>query len=565
MTTGERNLGRPDRQHLDVDRGGRSAGRPAAGELEGGSFNPLGNPGTHHWQAGYISDDSLDERGNIFFAATEMTRMPMALTDPRRPDNPIVFANKAFLDMTGYEVDDVVGRNCRLLQGPDTNPHTVAEVREAIAEQRAVAVDILNYKADGSPFWNALFIGPVFSGDGELLYFFSSQVDISERRLNEQSTMQAQKLEAIGQLTAGMAHDFNNLLQVISGNIEVAEALGRDDPKLTATLQRAQQAAGRGGKLIQQLLTFARKQRLEPRRLNLNARVVEFSELLVRTLGKNVELRLDLRPDIPACMVDPTHLEMALLNVLINARDAMPTGGTVTVGTTVVEVQERDPRYPDLAAGIYAALSVTDEGMGMPPAVAQRATEPFFTTKAPGTGLGLAMVHGFLLQSQGRLRIDSEPDRGTTVELLFPAALQPELPRIPKSGSEINATQARTVLVVEDSADVRMLTETWLEGIGNRVLSAASGEEALKLLDKHPHIDLLFTDLIMPGGMNGLALAEEVRRRLPRVPVIVATGYMDELAQQGAQHETFITMSKPFRRTELEQQVRSAFDRRKSR
>ncbi|WP_305820963.1 PAS domain-containing protein [Massilia brevitalea] len=252
----------------------------------------------------------------------------MVVTDPRQPDNPIVFVNRAFLDLTLYEEAEAVGRNCRFLQGPQTDPATVDAIRKAIADERTVAFDILNYKADGTPFWNALFLGPIFDQEGQLLYFFASQMDVTERRATEQSSLQAQKMEAIGQLTAGMAHDFNNLLQVINGNLELALlALGAGNNTAGESIRRAQRSAIKAGKLTQQLLTFARKQRLEPRRVNLNALLVEFSELLVRTLGDQVDLHLDLKPGLPACTLDPTHLEMALLNVLINARDAMPNGG----------------------------------------------------------------------------------------------------------------------------------------------------------------------------------------------------------------------------------------------
>ncbi|WBS00917.1 PAS domain-containing protein [Pseudoduganella sp. SL102] len=288
----------PTEQQAD----GQVIGKLACGELEGNAVSTLGNPGVRHWQATYLENADLDNRGNIFFAAVEMTRMPMLITDPNQPDDPIVFVNGAFLDLTQYQESQVLGRNCRLLQGPDTDPRTVAEVREALAEQRAVAVDILNYKADGTPFWNALFIGPIFDKAGKLLYFFASQMDITQRRIHEQSYLQAQKMEAIGQLTAGLAHDFNNLLQVVNGNLELAQRMIDAKPQALQAIGRAQRAAMKGGALTQQLLTFARKQRLEPRRINLNALVLEFSEMLVRTLGQEVQLQLDLRPGLPhAC------------------------------------------------------------------------------------------------------------------------------------------------------------------------------------------------------------------------------------------------------------------------
>jgi PAS domain S-box-containing protein len=542
-STPEENVDKP----VDLQGDGQSVGVPAEGQLEGSTFNPLGNPGMKHWQAGYIEEPGLQDRGNVFFAAVEMTRMPMVVTDPRQPDDPIVFVNRAFLDLTLYEEKDLIGRNCRMLQGPQTNPETVAELRTALAERRAVALDILNYKADGTPFWNGLYIGPIFDQEGELLYFFASQMDITQRRMSEQSSLQAQKMEAIGQLTAGMAHDFNNLLQVINGNLELA-LLAMDKSGAGAEpIRRAQRAAMKAGKLTQQLLTFARKQRLEPRRVNLNALLVEFSELLVRTLGDRVVLQLDLKPGLPACKLDPTHFEMALLNVLINARDAMPDGGRVRVSTLLLA---------DGADGTgQVAVCITDEGEGMPPEVAQRATEPFFTTKGPGTGLGLAMVHGFVQQSRGQLEIDSTPGKGTTVRMVFPvdgtagAAAGTGNTEAEADAAHAEESARARILVVEDNEDVRELAETMLEGAGYAVVSAPSGEQALTLLEEGSAIDLVFTDVMMPGGMNGLQLADQVRARRPGTPILVTTGYMDELPT--ARGQRLDILSKPYRQEDL--------------
>ncbi|QOL51464.1 histidine kinase famiy protein [Massilia litorea] len=546
-STPEENAGKP----LDIQGDGQSVGVPASGEVEGSAFNPLGNPGEKHWQAGYIEEPGLEERGNIFFAAVEMTRMPMVVTDPRQADNPIVFTNRAFLDLTQYEETDLIGRNCRLLQGPQTNPDTVAELRAALAERRAVAVDILNYKADGTPFWNALYIGPIFDKDGELLYFFASQMDITERRASEQSSLQAQKMEAIGQLTAGMAHDFNNLLQVINGNLELALLALNNTGGAAEPIRRAQRAAMKAGKLTQQLLTFARKQRLEPKRVNLNALLVEFSELLVRTLGDRVDLQLDLKPGLPSCKLDPTHFEMALLNVLINARDAMPNGGRVRVSTAVLAGSGPAANDPGAA---QVAVCIADEGEGMAPEVMQRATEPFFTTKGPGTGLGLAMVHGFVQQSRGRLEIDSTPGRGTTVRMVFPVDGAGDASAQEQDEAARESARAR-ILVVEDNEDVRELAETMLESAGYAVVSAPSGEQALTVLDEGAAIDLVFTDVMMPGGMNGLQLADQVRARRPGTPILVTTGYMDELP--AARGQRLDVLGKPYRQEDLLARVRA--------
>lgn len=552
----EEGLDKPLDEH-----GGQSAGVPASGEVEGNAYSPLGNPGLKHWQASFISREGLQDRGNIFFAAVEMTRMPMVVTDPRQPDNPIVFVNGAFLDLTLYTEEQILGRNCRFLQGPDTDRRTVDEIRKAIDERRPVLVDILNYKADGTTFWNALFLGPVFDEEGNLLYFFASQMDITERRSSQDAYLQAQKMEAIGQLTAGMAHDFNNLLQVINGNLEVT-LVSLDNPAAAReALLRAQRAAMRAGKLTQQLLTFARKQRLEPKRININSLVVEFSEMLVRTLGDAVDLRLDLRPGLPSCTLDPTHLEMALLNVLINARDAMPEGGEVSVGTAIVREEDRIHKHK-LPPGTYVALCVTDKGSGMPPEILRRATEPFFTTKGPGTGLGLAMVHGFVQQSRGKLEIESEPGKGTRVKMIFPVADNAVDPgrsvrqRDGTAASDAAAGKA-AVLVVEDNDDVRELAVSVLGLAGYAVQSAASGEQALALLEGGAACDLLFTDVIMPGGMNGLELIEKAHKLRPSLPVLVTTGYMDDLPDRGRSTDLKI-LAKPYRHETLLEQVQVA-------
>ena len=563
MTTGSTPDERDELPHDDAGRG-QSGGTPAAGTLEGSSYNPLGDPGIRHWQASQISKPGFEERGNIFFAAIEMTRMPMVVTDPNQPDNPIAFVNRAFLDLTLYKEEEVLGRNCRFLQGEQTDPHTVDEIRRALKEERAVAVDILNYKADGSAFWNGLFVGPVFDKEGKLLYWFASQMDITRRRVSEQSYLQAQKMEAIGQLTAGLAHDFNNLLQVVAGNLEIAGSQMDDRLLLEQAIERARLASEKAGKLTQQLLTFARKQRLEPKRINLNSLVVEFSEMLVRTLGDKVDLHLDLKPGLPSCTLDPTHMEMALLNVLINARDAMPDGGKVTVATSIMDDVEKLERHR-LAPGRYVVICVIDEGEGMSPEVVARATEPFFTTKGPGTGLGLAMVHGFMQQSHGRLEIESAVQEGTTIRMIFPQAAKTGMEMMAeRSGNESQKWTPeailgrRTILVVDDSEEVRELAEQQLRSLGYRVLGAASGEAALELMDRYGSIDLLFTDIIMPGGMNGLRLAELVRERQPEVPVLLATGYIDSLPSPIGAATTLPLLVKPYRLNELAERVRQA-------
>jgi len=545
-----------------------ATGIPAGDLPDNTSYSPTGNKPHQHWKTSFVAEPGLDQRGTVFFAALQMTRMPMILTDPRQDDNPIVFANKAFLDLTGYREEEIAGRNCRFLQGTDTDRAAVRELRDAVAREEAISIEILNYRRDGSPFWNAVFIAPVYDETGQLIYFFASQLDVTRRRSSEQAFRQAQKMEAIGQLTAGLAHDFNNLLQVVTGNIDIVRG-GALDERQQRLLGNAARAAERGARLTRQLLAFARKTRLEPRRVELNQLIHEFGDLLDNTVGAQVRLVTMLERRIPAINIDPTHLEMAVLNVLLNARDAMPKGGTVTIKTELCKLNGNAAAH-ELPEGDYVVLSVIDEGTGMSEEVRQRASEPFFTTKGSerGTGLGLAMVHGFVQQSLGRLEIDSAPSKGTCVRMFFPVAAEAELlgtsqfARVEKASNAPSGGR-ETILLVEDSDDVRALAFEQLAALGYSVVAASSGEEALRKLDELV-VDLLFTDIVMPGGMSGLELVERFRELRPDTPILMTTGYNEDLVADIPRGSQLDVIGKPYRREELADRVRIALDRRSS-
>lgn len=526
-----------------------------------------GSRATHNPASSIVAEPGLDQRGTVFFAALQMTRMPMIITDPRQDDNPIVFANKAFLDLTGYEESEIVGRNCRFLQGTDTDREAVRALRSAVAAREAISIEILNYRRDGTPFWNAVFVAPVYDDDGRLIYFFASQLDITRRRSSEQAFRQAQKMEAIGQLTAGLAHDFNNLLQVVTGSLEMILG-GELDERQRRLLGNAARAAERGTKLTRQLLAFARKTRLEPQRVNLNDLIHEFGDLIDNTIGAQIRLVTALERRLPAVLIDPTHLEMAMLNILINARDAMPGGGTVTIATELWNLNGNAAAY-GLPEGDYVALSVRDEGQGMSADVRQRAIEPFFTTKGRerGTGLGLAMVHGFVQQSLGRLEIESEPGQGTMMRMLFPVApaQEADTPPPPQAtpSRPLAHREGQTILLVEDSDDVRALASEQLTALGYRVVVAASGEEALAKLPGLK-IDLLFTDIVMPGGMSGLELVEKFSEFNPTTPVLMTTGYNEDLVADIPRGTRLDVIGKPYRREELADRVYMALNRQTS-
>ncbi|UIN23790.1 histidine kinase famiy protein [Herbaspirillum frisingense] len=530
-----------------------------------------------HWPADDYNDAGLrndhakvavgDDANDIFFAAVEMTRMPMIVSDPNQPDNPIIFVNNAFINMTGYSRADVIGKNCRFLQGPETDRAVVAQVRDAVLERREIATELLNYRKNGSTFWNALFISPVYDQHGELKYFFSSQLDISRRRDAEQALGQARKMEALGQLTGGIAHDFNNLLQVISGYLDIINLALRspvpDLGRVARSTDSIRKASGKAAMLTQQLLAFARKQRLEGRTINLNSLTEGFTDLVQRTLGGDIHVRTALAPGLWNCRLDPTQMEVALLNILINARDAMSGKGTLRIQTSNEDLSSDEPALQlGLKPGLYVCLAVVDDGPGIPPDILPRVMDPFFTTKdeGKGTGLGLSMVYGFVKQSGGSVRISSGPQGGTTVAIYFPATQD----QVGGSFEYDNRTQSQGghehILVVDDRIEVAELAQDMLESLGYRVRMVNSANEALQLIRAGEPVDLLFTDLIMPGHMNGVVLAREARRMLPSLKILLTTGYASESIERHGADGEFPVLDKPYRHDELARKIRIVLD-----
>ncbi len=501
---------------------------------------------------------------DIFFAAVQATRMPMVVADPRQPDTPLVFANHAFLEMTGYTEDEILGKNCRFLQGPDTDPSTVKLIAEALRSERELTVELLNYRKDGSTFWNALFLTPVRSESGELLYYFSSQLDVSRRRDAEAALRQAQKMEALGQLTGGIAHDFNNLLQVITGNAEVAahrlQAVAPDDALMTRSIANVRAAAARSGALTQQLLAFARKQQLQGRVVNVNDAIHRTADMASSSLG-DVRLLMDLDPNTANVRIDPSQFEAALLNLLVNARDAMPRGGRIWIRSGNLRTTAEDAgRHGLVLPGDYVSVSVSDEGEGIPAPILARVMDPFFTTKAErgGTGLGLSMVYGFAKQSGGVATIYSEEKTGTTVRLYFPAVSDSAAPResqatLPRSG------QGEQILVVDDRPEVAQTAASMLEAAGYVCHVAHDAQDAMQLLKENPQVRLLLTDIIMPGSKNGVLLAYDAQRLSPSLKVLLMTGFADGSPERWG-GQSYDIVFKPFTSEDLRVKVRRALD-----
>jgi PAS domain S-box-containing protein len=391
--------------------------------------------------------------------------------------------------------------------------------------------------------------------------------DITELRTQQEQLRQAQKMDAVGQLTGGVAHDFNNLLTVITGSLELLEARVRQDDQRELIVQ-AQEAAELGAKLTGQLLAFARRQPLDPKAIDLNALVLAMSDWLPRTLGETIQIVTVPAEDLNKTLADPGQVENAVLNLAINARDAMPGGGTLTIKTVNTELDEDyTAGRADVSPGRYVVLSVTDTGCGIAPEIKDRVFEPFFTTKdaASGAGLGLSMVYGFAKQSGGHLALYSEPGCGTTVNLYLPQARTRiearEAREAPEPAAAVPGTKGETVLVVEDNWRVRRITSKRLTDLGYVVLEAENGKAALEVFETGQSIDLLFTDILMPGGMTGGDLAREARHLRPGIRILFTSGYPSEAAvKRGLLDKGAELLSKPYSKTELIGSIRKALD-----
>jgi PAS domain S-box-containing protein len=384
---------------------------------------------------------------------------------------------------------------------------------------------------------------------------------IAARALAEEQLRQAQKMEAIGSLTGGVAHDFNNVLQVINGNLQMLAADADDDPATQRRLCAATDAVRRGAKLAAHLLAFARRQPLSPTVLNPRRLLTGMSEMLHRALGETVRIDTVLSDDLWNVQVDRNQLENALLNLAINARDAMRADGVLTVRATNQLLDAAFCRgKPELSPGEYVEFAVADTGSGMPPEVLQHVFEPFFTTKPDGhgTGLGLSMVFGFARQSGGHVTIESEVAHGTTVSLFFPRCREAETPEIVDGTAASIGGGGETILVVEDDADVRLTAVEMLAQLGYKVLTASSGDAALEFIDSDVPIDLLFTDVVMPGKLKSVELAQRAAARTPPLPTLFTSGYTrDEMVHHGKLDAGITLLSKPYRRDDLARLVRN--------
>jgi PAS domain S-box-containing protein len=468
----------------------------------------------------------------------------------------------------GYTADEIIGEHFSRFYTP--------EDREAGEPERALSIarkegryerEAERMRKDGARFWASVVIDAIHGDDGRLIGFAKVTRDITERvkaqrelEIAREAFHQAQKMESLGQLTGGIAHDFNNLLMAVLGSLEMMRKRLPDDPKLVQLLENAVQGAQRGAALTQRMLSFARKQDLKPSAVNIQLLVAGLQGLLERTLGPSIVLSTRVQGKVRPALTDSNQFELALLNLAVNARDAMPGGGSISIH---IREEQATGEAGDIAAGPYVVMSLTDTGEGMDADTVARATEPFFTTKGVGrgTGLGLSMVHGFAQQLSGRLRLKSRKGEGTTAELWMPVAqgeaTGPQEEEALQDGPQPAGGRPLVILAVDDDALVQMNTVAMLEDLGHTVVEASNGSEALDVLRSRSDIDLIVTDFAMPR-MTGRDLAAAVAQERPGLPVILATGYAE--LPKGSEVDA-IRLPKPFGQDDLARAIDTALKR----
>lgn len=477
----------------------------------------------------------------------------------------IVSWNPGAERIKGYARSEVVGRHFSCFYAPEDQADGLPQTALMIAAREGrFEKEGWRVRQDGTRFWAHVVIDVIRSDEGDVVGFAKVTRDITERMESQkaleqarEALQQAQKLEAIGQLTGGIAHDFNNLLAAVLGSLELVQKRLPYDPRISPLISNAVAGAQRGAVLTQRMLAFARKQDLQMQAVEVPSLARGMLEFLQRSIGPAISVRLDFPYGLPRVLSDPNQLESALLNLLVNARDAMPGGGDVTISAEVRRVETSGAELPP---GDYLALSVSDTGQGMDADTLARATEPFFTTKGvgKGTGLGLSMVHGLVAQSGGRLEIDSTPGEGTRIALWLPVADREPAAETTAESEAPRSGDSLVILAVDDDPLVLTHTVALLEDLGHRVIAASSGAEAQALLEAQPDIQILLTDEMMPG-MPGSELARRVLVLRPDLKVIIASGYID-IAAPAAEGFAALRLAKPFTQGELSALLTTAAD-----
>jgi PAS domain S-box-containing protein len=477
--------------------------------------------------------------------------------------------NKACISLFGYSVEEVLDRNVNILMPEpyhsEHDRYIAAHLATGVAKIIGTGREVVGRRKDGSTFPMELAVGALPQGGDQA--FVGIIRDLTERReadKQREQLRQAQKMEAVGQLTGGLAHDFNNLLAIIIGNLDLLREIRQDDLVTEELVRDALESALRGADLTRRLLAFARRQPLQPERADINEVIGGIVKLLTRTLGENIAIELALSPTVWPVLIDRAQFEAAIANLATNARDAMPRGGTLLIDTRNGQLDaDYAAAHDDVTPGDYVVIEVSDSGCGMPPETLARIFEPFFTTKGQGkgTGLGLSMVFGFMKQSGGHITVYSEPGKGSTFRLYLPSLKPVAIPQIERSTKPAWRGGSETILVVEDNAGLRRIVVRQLSEAGYHVLQAPDAAAAMGLFEGSEPIHLLLSDIVMPGEMDGRDLARAVARRRPLIKVLLTSGFPDvRLPGSGSRSPGSRLLIKPYRKEELLRAVREAID-----
>ncbi|MDE3164320.1 MAG: PAS domain S-box protein, partial [Acidobacteriota bacterium] len=530
----------------------------------------------NNWRAFWVASVAAEQekiRGSAERLRAERERASLAVAIQQTAEailitnlnGEIQYCNPAFERTSGYGHAEVAGRNPRLLKSGKQGPEVYADLWKTITGGKVWSGRLTNRRKDGSLCETDATISPIRDPSGKLTGFVSASRDITAQVSLENQLKQAQKLESIGRLAGGVAHDFNNLLTVINGYSEMAAARLPEGDGLRDLLHQIRKAGDRASALTRQLLAFSRKQVIEPRRVHLNELIVESAVMFRRIVREDIEISTDLHPEAGDILADPGQLHQILMNLVVNARDAMPSGGSLTLRSARADLAPADAAsLPGIAPGSFALIEVADTGVGMSDEVQQKAFDPFFTTKpeGKGTGLGLSTVYGIVRQAGGWIQVESQPGAGSTFRIGFPALPPPDAQpgEIPHLSGQSAGNE--TILVVEDQEDLRRLVVALLERFHYHTLEASSADAAVRLAEHHEGpIHLMLTDVIMPG-MTGRQAADRLRPVRPDMRVLFMSGYSDEIiSREGVLDPGIDFLAKPFTAEALARKIRAVLAR----
>jgi PAS domain S-box-containing protein len=524
--------------------------------------SPLqGRPGRNYGRVWYFRDITERKRAEAerirLVTAIEQSAEAVMITDP---DAVIEYINPAFSEITGYTRVEALGQTPRILKSGKQDQEFYRDLWETLVAGKPWHGELINRRKDGSFYNEEMSVAPVKDKQGKVTHFIATKEDITERRALELQLQQATKMEAVGRLAGGVAHDFNNLLTVINGYSEILQSRLSSDPTAVEYVREIYHAGESAASLTRQLLAFSRRQVMAPRILDLNGSVTALEKMLRRLIGEHIGLQTNLDPDLAMIKADPGQIEQVIINLAVNARDAIDAGGDISIETRNVELDENYARkHPEAAAGRHVMLAVTDTGRGMAPETIERIFEPFFTTKelGKGTGLGLATVYGIVKQSGGSIYVYSELGQGTVFKVYFPVAGETSSEAEPAVRLAQAHVGTETILLIEDEEGVRSLVTVALRSAGYTVLEAADPDAALELCSRREvKIDLILSDVVMPK-MSGPAVAERAAKLRPGVKVLFMSGYTDDsIVRHGLMEQNMPFIQKPFTPDGLRKKIR---------